>query len=135
MKDYKDAINSFYVNYRELRKNLVIEIREFVKKYGAVEGDKRVLRFDGMIDSFISMPMALFLTDRRMDSYGWENIESITYKSDDEPLVFDCEYGDTDSDYMIIGDLTDLYESLLDIQELLDKGELVVEDGEITLPE
>ena len=134
MKDYKDQIDSLYKQACDLRKNLVNEIRDFVKKYGKLEGKKRVLYFDWDISDIIEMPTALLLTDERMDSYSWESVTSIICESDDA-IIFDCEYGYSDQFHLPIGHLTDVYNSLLDIQAHLDEGDFMVEDGEVKLAE
>lgn len=133
MQNYKNLIDDYYKRASELRAKLVEEIRSFVGKYGVQKGEKVELLFDGEIDSLVSFPTALMLTDRRMDSYSWESIDSIFYKLNSKSLVFSSEYGDTDSDYLLIGDLLDLYESLLDIESEIQEENLIAEDGEITV--
>lgn len=129
MNNYKGAICDYYETACNLRKKLVDEIKDFVKTHGEKKEDKIVLTIDGCIDEYVPMSSVLMCTDRRNDSSSWEAVTSIIYYDDNHPLLFDSEYGSTDSDYILIGDLIDLYDTILDIEDEIKDGNIIITDG------
>ena len=121
MKDLSIAIKKVSDSHTELRKEIIQEMTNFIKKYGKPVPKQKntyLLRIDSSTRNSADITCILVECDRHSETFCYSEIDSFTLINDHDIRV-STEYGDTYLAWLPVADLVDLYESLSDI----DNGE------------